>query len=78
MSEWRELFMLEYLRLSGRADAMNLTKCPHCKREGKFPDHRCEDCRGADLCKDCTVFWHTFSPLHNIEVRELDPHTCLR
>ncbi|VDB96150.1 unnamed protein product [Peniophora sp. CBMAI 1063] len=63
---WRELFLRESIRLDGRAEALGLTSCPGCHKEG-FPDYRCEDCRGADLCKDCTLHWHRYSPLHRIE-----------
>lgn len=65
---WRELFLEEMLRLDGRGEALKLTHCPSCKSEG-FPAYRCEDCRGADLCKECMLRWHRYAPLHKIEVR---------
>lgn len=67
---WRELFLQEMLRLDGRAEALKLTHCPSCNAEG-FPAYRCEDCRGADFCKDCMLRWHRYAPLHNMEVRRV-------
>ncbi|VDC00223.1 unnamed protein product [Peniophora sp. CBMAI 1063] len=64
--KWRELYVREHIRRDGRAEALGLKKCPHCGNDG-FPEYRCEDCRGADLCKECIVFWHRYSPLHKIE-----------
>ncbi|VDC04364.1 unnamed protein product [Peniophora sp. CBMAI 1063] len=64
--KWRERFLDEYLRVDGRAEALGLEQCPGCGQDG-FPGYRCEDCRGADLCKDCIVHWHRYAPLHKIE-----------
>ncbi|KZV59553.1 hypothetical protein PENSPDRAFT_554740, partial [Peniophora sp. CONT] len=63
---WREIFLSEEVRAAGPGEARGLTQCPGCGGEG-FPEYRCVDCRGADLCKDCTVHWHKYSPLHQLE-----------
>lgn len=65
--KWREYFLRESIRLDGRAEVLNMKTCPGCQKDG-FPEYRCEDCRGADLCKECTLTWHRYSPLHKIEV----------
>ncbi|KZV59848.1 hypothetical protein PENSPDRAFT_537814, partial [Peniophora sp. CONT] len=62
----REYFLREILRLDGRGDALNLQACPNCGDKGQ-PDYRCVDCRGADMCRKCTIFWHRYNPLHGIQ-----------
>ncbi|VDB88002.1 unnamed protein product [Peniophora sp. CBMAI 1063] len=64
--DWSQLFLHEAIRHDGRAEALGLTKCPGCKKDG-FPEYRCEDCRYANYCKECTLFWHRHVPLHNLE-----------
>ncbi|KZV65011.1 hypothetical protein PENSPDRAFT_587550, partial [Peniophora sp. CONT] len=66
MIRWREAFLEEVLRNEGRGEALKLTHCPSCGSEGA-PVYRCEDCRGADLCKDCMLRWHRYAPLHKME-----------
>lgn len=65
--EFREYFLGEVNRLDGRGDALDLTACPHCGDEG-MPGYRCLDCRGAELCRKCMIFWHRYNPLHDIQV----------
>ncbi|KZV60626.1 hypothetical protein PENSPDRAFT_549935, partial [Peniophora sp. CONT] len=62
----RELFLREILRLDGRGDALTMTACPDCGDAGS-PEYRCQECRGAELCRKCIVKWHRYSPLHIIE-----------
>ncbi|VDC02624.1 unnamed protein product [Peniophora sp. CBMAI 1063] len=63
---WRDIFLNEVIRLDGRADALGLARCPGCDKEG-FPEYRCKDCQGANLCAACMKHWHRYNPLHNIE-----------
>jgi hypothetical protein len=77
---WKELFRDTYLdeviRFSGRADFRASRDCPDCiarltETPGP-PDHRCKECLLPDLvCGDCCVRRHKRLPLHRIEVRVL-------
>jgi hypothetical protein len=60
------MFLEEFLRLDGRGDYAQDTKCV-CGKEDVI--YRCQDCHGCELlCHSCMINIHARQPLHRMEV----------
>jgi hypothetical protein len=65
----RERFLAELIRLDGRGSFTGPLCLTCLDNAGSY---RCTDCVGGQLyCSDCTVSYHTWNPLHRIQVRFL-------
>ncbi|KAI0795176.1 hypothetical protein BC629DRAFT_1439482 [Irpex lacteus] len=64
--QYRECYMEELLRCSGRGTQPSTPVCQGCSKIK--PRYRCEECFGkALLCKECCVEMHRRLPLHRIK-----------
>ncbi|KAI6004158.1 hypothetical protein EDD15DRAFT_2385219 [Pisolithus albus] len=64
LSDYREMYLQELLRLEGRGDFVNI--CAECNANS--PLYCCRDCFGDWLlCQECTVLGHTLILLHHLE-----------
>ncbi|KAJ7576448.1 hypothetical protein C8J56DRAFT_800049, partial [Mycena floridula] len=68
--EWKKdipLFVEELLRLDGRGDSFDTSRCPDCNHAQ--PRYRCPECLSDNLrCSPCILKRHHQNPLHRIEV----------
>ncbi|KAK6977540.1 CxC2 domain-containing protein [Favolaschia claudopus] len=65
----RARFLDELLRLEGRGDFRQQTKCANCDRAVVDAIYRCKDCfTDALSCKGCIVSTHKETPFHRVEM----------
>ncbi|PPQ77173.1 hypothetical protein CVT26_008093 [Gymnopilus dilepis] len=70
--KYRQIFLDEMLRWSGRGDFQYADKCPDCLARSSsnpgLPEYRCSECLVSDLtCGSCCVRRHRQHPFHRIE-----------
>ncbi|KAJ7858652.1 hypothetical protein B0H14DRAFT_3085047 [Mycena olivaceomarginata] len=73
MAQWvtnrREHFLNELLRIEGQGVHRNQTKCATCAASMGAAVYRCKDCfSDALFCRTCLVNMHRDNPLHRVEV----------
>ncbi|PPR07725.1 hypothetical protein CVT26_003718, partial [Gymnopilus dilepis] len=69
---YRQIFLDEMLRWSGRGDFQHAENCPDCLARSSsspgIPEYRCAECMVPDLtCSSCCVRRHRLQPFHRIE-----------
>jgi len=86
MEQYREVYLLEMMRWSGRGDFRTAKHCPDClARQVEAPGEprfRCLECALPDLvCNLCCLRRHKLHPFHWVQVSLLshkaDPISCL-
>ena len=82
MEVYREEYLLEMVRWSGRGDFRTAKQCPDCiSRHTEVPGEprfRCVECALPDLvCKSCCLRRHKLHPFHWIQVGQGSYHAYL-